>query len=564
MFPPVSTSIRYLIVRGTNSPGLRDFSHFGQFRNLSFLIFRSMGTEGALDINLIKQNTSLRYLDLSGGDIRHYAELASLTELRFLDIARRRQIDNIQFVKNMQHLRTLIIDGTPVSSLSPLTDSVSIHTIHASMTTVRDLPQGDLPSLKTINLVSSKVSPQTVERFRGVHSTCEVQYGWATSLRATVQGTTKLRIRTGGTCHRQVQDEKTLAEITEPEEIERLLNGIQINEDGSNFYCGCCGDPTLEFYAGDRLLAMVGYHHGQSLRWAGSQWPADGLLTQPSQAFVVSWLAQHGIQGPRREVEERQKQRDEETRRQQRYAELIPEQTFVVRGQVSPRGIMREKLFANAFIKQEKNIQTSLELYLRLLGVTGNDTWSFYYDYQRTITEDLLPRFKGPELAQGVTTVVKDDEGMLGAARWLLWENGWRNLDESDRERILPSLAERALQHRDVRTRKDVMYVLSEIKDAWAAQPLRQMLSRPTDPNWAPPQMKYGHRINLPDGGHVVSDECSDAIWAAFCLAKRGDQPSLSAIEQLAAASQGRDKELLEAAIRLLPNNVQREPEVTP
>jgi hypothetical protein len=573
VFPPVPTSIRYLIVRGTNKPGLRDFSHFGQFHSLSFLIFQSMGREAALNIDLVSQNASLQYLDVSGGYIVNPTKLASLTNLRFLNVARRQNIDDIEFVKDMRQLRTLILAGTPVRNLSPLDGSDSIHEIQASMTRVQDLPKGDLPSLRTMNLMSARVNAETVAQFRKAHPTCQVAFGWADSLRNAVRETTRIRIRTGGTCHRQPNQEQTLAEVTKKDEVDHFLDGIAIDEAGSNFFCGCCGNPTLEFYEGDRLLAMVGYHHGQSLRWAGGTWPTDALLTQSSQAFMVSWLARHGVQGPRREVDERQKQRDEEARRTQRYTALIPEQTRAALAQAwqSPelrndngRGDVRERLFAEAFIKREKDAQTSIELYLRLLGVTGEYPWNYYHEYQQTITKHLLPRFAGLELAQTVTSVMKDDEGILGAARWLLWENGWRNLDESDHERILPSLAERALQHRSMGTRKDVMYVLSDIRDAWAAQPLRQMLSRPTDPNWAPPQMKYGRRIDLPDGGRVVSDECSDAVWAAFCLAKRGDQPSLPAIEQLAAQSQGRDKELLEAAIRLLQNNMQEEPKVTP
>ncbi|MGE5296769.1 MAG: hypothetical protein ACM3VT_18265, partial [Solirubrobacterales bacterium] len=457
VFPPVPTNIRYLIVRGTNSPGLRDFSHFGQFRNLSFLIFRSMGREAALDIDLISQNTSLQYLDVSGGYIMNPTKLASLTNLRFLNVAGRQNIGDIEFVKDMRQLRTLILTGTPVRSLSPLDDSYSIREIQASMTGVQDLPQGDLPSLRTVNLMSARVNAETVAQFCKAHAACQVAFGWADSLLNAVRETTKVRIRSGGTCHRRPNEEQMLVEVTEQGEINRFLDGIDIDEARSNFYCGCCGNPTLEFYAGDRLLAMVGYHHGQSLRWAGGEWPTDALLTQSSQAFVVSWLSQHGVQGPRREVEERQKQRDEGARRKQRYAALIPEQTLASLAQVwkSPelrndnaRGDIREKLFAEAFIKHEENAQTSIELYLRLLGVTGDYSWNYYHEYQQTITKHLLPRFAGSELAQGVTSVMKDDEGMLGAARWLLLENGWRNLDESNRERILPSLTERALQHR--------------------------------------------------------------------------------------------------------------------
>jgi len=572
-FPPIPAKIRHLVVEDSMSPGMRDFARLGQFHDLVFLKFASGGARELLDADLISRNASLRYLDISRGYVVNHAKLASLVDLRCLNVAGQRSLDNIEFVRSMKHIRTLVLEGTRVSSLSPLDGSDSIREIQASMTLVGDLPAGDLPSLRTFSLISSRVDARMASLFRETHPACALSFGWADTLREAVRETTKIRIRSGGTCHRQIANESTLAEITGQQEIRYFLDQIAIDEGESTRVCMCCGNPTLEFYAGDRLLAMVGYHHGQSLRWAGGQWPADGLLTQPSQAFVVSWLASHGVQGPRREVEERQRRSDEESRRQQRYAELIPEQTLAALGQAwrSPelrndnaRGDKREKLFALAFISHEREAPTSVELYLRLLGVTANDGWNFYHEYQQAIAKHVLPRFRGSDLAQGVTAAMKDDEGMLGAARWLFWEKGWRNLAESDRERVLPSLAERALQHRYMGTRKDVMNVLSEIKDAWAAQPLRQMLSRPTDPNWAPPRAAYGHRVDLPDGSQVTSDQCSDAVWAAFCLARRGDQPSLPAIEQLAAKSQERDKKLLEAAMQLLRSNIPKAPDAAP
>jgi HEAT repeat protein len=176
------------------------------------------------------------------------------------------------------------------------------------------------------------------------------------------------------------------------------------------------------------------------------------------------------------------------------------------------------------------------------------------------ITKHLLPRFKGQELAQGVADAMNDEEGTLGAARWLLGEDGWRNLDESDRQRLLTPLVQRALQYRHMDTRKKVMNALCEIGSPWAAESLRGLLSRPTEPGWKPANLKYGWRIKLVDGGEVRSDECSDAVWAAFCLAKIGETKSLPALRELADKYQGPDKDLLPKAVTLLQNNTGRTP----
>jgi len=394
---------------------------------------------------------------------------------------------------------------------------------------------------------------------------------WTSSLRRAVQGTTILRIRSGGTCHRQIENEKTLAEITDPQEIERFLNAIDVDLWHSGGVCMCCGDPTFEFYTGDRLLAMVSFHHGKRLRWAKGKWIGDLQLTAQSQDSLLSWLSQHGVDGPRQAREQTQKYRAEEQRTEKRYAELVGKQTLAAAAAASrktaqsssPREATRLRVErqldaeAEAFQKYEKDTRTSIERYLRFLGVKNDEAWDSYWGSEAVIATRLLPRFKGPELAEVALAVMQDEEGMSGAARWFIGEKGWRNLDESDRERILPPLVKRALQHPHAGTRKIAMLVLSEMDSALATESLRGMLARPTDPKWTRPETKprYGRKIAVPGDEPVYADECSDAIWAAFCLAKMGSRESLPAIQKLAEKSEERDKYLLDKAVLLLRQN---------
>ncbi len=273
-----------------------------------------------------------------------------------------------------------------------------------------------------------------------------LQYRWTASLRKAVQGTTRLRIRSGGTCHRSLEQEKTLAEITDAGEINRFIHGIVISGWRSGVACMCCGDPTFEFYAGDRLLAMFSYHHGKRLRWANGKWRGDGQLTAASRCFVISWLSQHGVDGPRQAQEQLQRQRIEERRVEDRYAELVGGQTlaavaeasrkisrsFDPREETRLRGERQLKAEAEVFEKYEKDTRTSVEQYLRFLGVRNTEAWSSYWGNEAVIALKLLPRFKGPELTEAALAVMKDDEGMAGTARWFLAEGGWRNLEESD------------------------------------------------------------------------------------------------------------------------------------
>jgi hypothetical protein len=386
------------------------------------------------------------------------------------------------------------------------------------------------------------------------------QFRWTSSLRQAVQGTTRLRVRSGGTCHRNLSREETLADITDAAEIDRVVKGIAIDWPNSGRSCACCGSPTFEFYAGDKLLAMLGYHHGQNLRWAGGPWWGDGALTPASRTFLNSWLSRHGVTGPQAEVDRVQEQKDRDSRNQRRYAELIPAATLAAVTQAQsypdrdPLQENRRKLTVDAFVKHERDAQTDIILYLRMLGVTRDYAWNRYDVFDSVVAKHLLPRFKGPDLGAAALSVMKDEEGLAGAARWFFGDRGWRNLDESDRERVLLPLANWGLQHRFVSTRKWVMDNLVEVNTPWAAELLRGMLTRPTDPNWVPSTGVYGRTMDVGGGEKVYEDACSDAVWAAFCLARMGDTASDGVIQGLADASNERDKELYGKALRILRN----------
>jgi hypothetical protein len=96
------------------------------------------------------------------------------------------------------------------------------------------------------------------------------------------------------------EKEKTLFEETNAGAIADFLKRIDIVDEQSGLECKCCGEPTIEFYEKDRLMAMVGVHHGRSLRWSAG-WPGDGLMADAFAEYVCDWLAQHDIREPRKE-----------------------------------------------------------------------------------------------------------------------------------------------------------------------------------------------------------------------------------------------------------------------
>ncbi|MBM4285143.1 MAG: hypothetical protein FJ128_07825 [Deltaproteobacteria bacterium] len=122
-------------------------------------------------------------------------------------------------------------------------------------------------------------------------------------LKEVISTATLLRVRSGGTCHRIPERERVLVEVTDPEQIRTLIAGMKISQIFSGYACKCCGHPTLEFYRGQELLAALGVHHGETLRWAGGPWRGDAELTPAGSDFLTRWLADRGVPEPLAEWE---------------------------------------------------------------------------------------------------------------------------------------------------------------------------------------------------------------------------------------------------------------------
>jgi hypothetical protein len=120
---------------------------------------------------------------------------------------------------------------------------------------------------------------------------------WTKQLHEALKDATRLRVRSGGTCHRKPDEEKTLLDLDSPKEVTALIQQIQIDAEGG-FPCMCCGNPTLEFFDKERLILSLGFHHGQSLRWLDGKWSTDGLQTKDSSALLIRWLSEHGVPVP--------------------------------------------------------------------------------------------------------------------------------------------------------------------------------------------------------------------------------------------------------------------------
>jgi hypothetical protein len=363
--------------------------------------------------------------------------------------------------------------------------------------------------------------------------------------RRAVGSCDRLRIRSGGTCHRDEAAEKTLAEVTKKSEIRAFVDGIGIDEAESGGGCMCCGEPTFEFYRGKELLAMVGFHHGQALRWADGKWSGDAALTPKSAEFVCRWLAEHGVAGPLGEWEENRARERAVAERMRRCGKILPPEAFARLQAAGSRADAEAALAAAG----ADPVSAALS-WFRVYGChEGN--WTHYTTVE-SAARRLLEKAPAEVLGGAVGRLGDDGWALNGAARFV-FENWNQRLVPGDALRdALPALAAHAFAHPRQEVRHGAMAGVFRVGGPAAVAALRPVLAGDVKIRELPESDRAdaGGSVEMRGTKAEISGATDDRVVAAVLLLELGDSESEIAIRTLRDAVEGPDRECLDSALK--------------
>ncbi|KAF0244843.1 MAG: hypothetical protein FD180_2145 [Planctomycetota bacterium] len=116
-------------------------------------------------------------------------------------------------------------------------------------------------------------------------------------LKAVLAKATRVRIIEGGMFQGKALGTDVRLDTIDPDDVQGLRDRLRIEAEPGG-HCSCLGGHAMELYAGSKLTAVFGLHHGSGLRWEA--WKQDAKISGAD--VFVSWLQHHGIPEPFEEL----------------------------------------------------------------------------------------------------------------------------------------------------------------------------------------------------------------------------------------------------------------------
>ena len=145
---------------------------------------------------------------------------------------------------------------------------------------------------------------------------------------AAIAKADKIVVRDGGfDCCNAVDDNKVLFIVTNLVDVQEIASHFKFQPltTTNSFYetCLCCGSPGIDWYRGNRRIALTAVQHAQGIRWRGFSTArilgirigyGDGPLTKKAAEWLIVWFDQHGVAGPKKEAEAKKQRAGERAR----------------------------------------------------------------------------------------------------------------------------------------------------------------------------------------------------------------------------------------------------------
>ncbi|MFN7732304.1 MAG: hypothetical protein ACK5OB_10380 [Pirellula sp.] len=228
----------------------------------------------------------------------------------------------------------------------------------------------------------------------------------------------RVRVLEGGMAYGRPLTNTVLLDISMESDLEELKRALEIL-DGPAGHCYCCGEPTLEFLSSqNESIAVIGLHHGHSVRWEA--WKDDAELLDGRR--LLNWLAQRGVPGPLDKFLDGLRKDEQSRAAWQRWQSAMPDCLKQLTAEVWQR--IQE---TNDLTPVRESLRTAYpDLSAQILSLfrwfgTGAGPWTGFPVYER-LAEEILLQYPVEELVEALQNASLSEEELEGASRFFA---GW-------------------------------------------------------------------------------------------------------------------------------------------
>ncbi|MBK1790056.1 hypothetical protein [Persicirhabdus sediminis] len=111
------------------------------------------------------------------------------------------------------------------------------------------------------------------------------------SFQKLISGATRVVIRDGDASRRASLEHKVYFEVNDAATIKTLMRNMVFVRGAFRNGCDCNGHPGMDWYVGDKLVAITAIKHGSGIIRNGT----IAKFTPASKTWLIKWLKEHGM-----------------------------------------------------------------------------------------------------------------------------------------------------------------------------------------------------------------------------------------------------------------------------
>lgn len=226
-------------------------------------------------------------------------------------------------------------------------------------------------------------------------------------------GVDKVVIKDGGVYKDKAMSDKIVLTISQPDNIQKLNDLLQIDEQNTGFYCMCLGTYAIELFSDTQIKTTIGFHHGVSIRY--NQWNGDAALAKSDD--LLTFLAEQGLTKPLNDRIEEKRNMEADRIAERKWLDIAPKCFQKYWTQICS---MDNNYFASLVNDLNFEIPDKDKQIITLLQTFGrtDNFWTAYPIYEE-LPNDILKTFDTEEIIKAYLNSDRNYKTRKGLGRFL-------------------------------------------------------------------------------------------------------------------------------------------------